>query len=133
MRKEVKLTTGRFPLSKDGGISIKVTFDEAEVRSRIGASMHKAQMKLDQQVITDSNFYCPLKTGTLQKSATINTVLGSGVVRWQTPYAHMQYYGVNFDRSQDPNPNACGKWFEAAKAHKKEQWRKLVDDTVKGG
>ena len=37
----------------------------------------------------------------------------------------------NFDRSKDPNPNACAKWFEAAKARKVKQWEKLVNDTVK--
>jgi hypothetical protein len=38
---------------------------------------------------------------------------------------------LDFDHSQQKNPNACAKWFEAAKARKMEQWRKLVDDTIK--
>ena len=120
-------------MNKDGGITftVKGNFDAQAAKERIGAAVRKAQMKLDQQVITDSNFYCPLETGALQKSAQINTVIGSGAVVWRTPYARAQYYGVNFDRSKDPNPNACAKWFEAAKARKMEQWRKLVDDTVK--
>ena len=120
-------------MNKDGGITftVKGNFDAQAVKARISAAIHKAQMKLDQQVITDSNYYCPLKTGTLQKSAVIGTVVGSGLVVWKTPYARRQYYGVNFDRSRDPNPSSCAKWFEAAKARKLEQWRKLVDDTVK--
>lgn len=120
-------------MNKDGGIkfTVKGEFNEAAARARFYAAIRKAQMRLDQQVITDSNYYCPLKTGTLQKSAQINTVIGSGLVAWKTPYARAQYYGVGFDRSQDPNPNACAKWFEAAKARKTEQWRKLVDDTIK--
>ena len=120
-------------MNKDGGITftVKGNFDTQAAKARISAAIHKAQIRLDQQVITDSNFYCPLKTGTLQKSGIINTVLGSGLVVWKTPYARAQYYGVNFDRSKDPNPNACAKWFEAAKARKMEQWRKLVDDTIK--
>ena len=120
-------------MNSDGGITftVKGNFDTQAAKARISAAIHKAQMKLDQQVITDSNFYCPLKTGTLQKSAQINTVIGSGLVGWKTPYARAQYYGVTFDRSQDPNPNACAKWFEAAKAHKLKDWEKLVNDTVK--
>ena len=124
-------------MNKDGGITftVKGNFDTQAAKTRISAAIHKAQMKLDQQVITDSNFYCPLKTGTLQKSAIINTVLGSGLVKWstqwRTPYARAQYYGVNFDRSKDPNPNACAKWFEAAKARKLKDWEKLVNDTIK--
>lgn len=123
-------------MNKDGGITftVKGNFDTQAAKARISAAIHKAQMKLDQQVITDSNFYCPKRAaqgGTLQNSAIINTVIGSGLVVWRTPYARAQYYGVNFDHSKGANPNACAKWFEAAKAQKMKQWRKLVDDTIK--
>ena len=120
-------------MNNAGGIefTVKGNFNDAAAKARISAAVHKAQTRLDQQVITDSNFYCPLKTGTLQKSAVINTVLGSGLVKWRTPYARAQYYGINFDRSKDPNPNACAKWFEAAKARKMKDWEKSVNDTVK--
>lgn len=123
-------------MNSDGVVTykIKANFNDAATKARISAAIHKAQIRLDQQVITDSNFYCPLKTGTLQKSAIINTVLGSGLVKWRTPYApyaRRQYYGVGFDRSKDPNPNACAKWFEAAKARKLKDWEKLVNDTIK--
>lgn len=120
-------------MNNNGGVTftVKANFNEQAVKARFAKAIDLAQMKLDQQVITDSNYYCPLKTGALQKSAQINTVIGSGLVVWRTPYARAQYYGVNFDRSKDPNPNACAKWFEAAKSRKLEAWRKLVSDTVK--
>lgn len=120
-------------MNKDGGITfpVKGNFNDAAAKARISAAIHKAQMKLDQQVITDSNYYVPIKTHTMENSAIINTVLGSGLVKWRTDYARAQYYGVNFDHSKQFNPNACAKWFEAAKARKMEQWRKLVDDTIK--
>lgn len=120
-------------MNKDGSVTFTATanFDDAAAKARTSAAIHNAQIKLDQQVITDSNYYVPLKTSTLQKSAIINTVLGSGEVKWVTPYARRQYYGVNFDHSKQRNPNACARWFEAAKARKMEQWRKLVDDTIK--
>lgn len=123
-------------MNKDGGIifTVKGSFNDAAAKARISAAVHKAQIRLDQQVITDSNYYCPLRAaqgGTLQKSAIINTVLGSGLVQWKTPYARAQYYGVNFDHSKSANPNACAKWFEAAKARKLKDWEKLVNDTVK--
>ncbi len=119
-------------MNKDGGITftVKGNFNDAAAKARISAAIHKAQMKLDQQVINDSNYYVPLKTSTLQKSAIINTVLGSGLVKWRTPYARRQYYGVNFDHSKQRNPNACAKWFEAAKARKLKDWEKLVNDTI---
>ena len=123
-------------MNSDGGITftVKANFNDAAAKARISAAIHKAQMKLDAQVLADSNYYCPLRAsqgGTLQKSAIINTVLGSGLVQWKTPYARRQYYGVNFDHSKSGNPNACAKWFEAAKAHKLNDWEKLVNDTIK--
>ena len=120
-------------MNKDGGITftVKGNFDTQAAKTRISAAIHKAQMKLDAQVLADSNFYCPLKEGVLQKSGIIHTVIGSGLVKWRTPYAHSQYHRLDFDHSQQKNPNACAKWFEAAKARKMEQWRKLVDDTIK--
>ena len=123
-------------MNSDGGVTFtaRANFGSAATQKRISAAVHKAQMKLDAQVLADSNFYCPLRAaqgGTLQKSAIINTVIGSGLVVWKTPYARAQYYGVNFDHSKSANPNACAKWFEAAKARKMKQWEKLVNDTVK--
>lgn len=120
-------------MNNNGGVTftVKSNFDDAGAKRNLETAIHRAQMKLDQQIITDSNYYCPLKTGTLQKSAQINTVIGSGNIVWKTPYARRQYYGVNFDRSKDPNPNATAKWFEAAKAHKLNDWEKLVNDTIK--
>ena len=120
-------------MNSNGGITFKATanFDSAAAKRKFSGAIHKAQIKLDAQVLADSNFYCPLKEGELQKSAIIDTVIGSGLVKWSTSYARRQYYGVNFDHSQQKNPNACAKWFEAAKARKMEQWRKLVDDTIK--
>ena len=120
-------------MNDNGSVTFTVTanFDEAAVNAKLTAAIHKAQMKLDAQVLADSNYYVPLKTGVLQKSAINKTVLGSGEVKWVTPYARAQYYGVDFDHSKQFNPNACARWFEAAKARKMEQWRKLVDDTIK--
>lgn len=95
------------------------------ITEKITKECKTAQAKMEAQIIKDSNYYCPLKTGTLQKSAIINTVIGSGLIVWKAPYARAQYYGVNFDRSQDPNPNACAKWFATAKAKKLKQWLEL--------
>ncbi|MCM1218943.1 MAG: minor capsid protein, partial [Lachnospiraceae bacterium] len=88
---------------------------------------------LDARVLADSNFFVPLKTSTLQKSAIVHTRIGSGVVRWVTPYAHRQYYGVGFDHSKQSNPNACAKWFEAAKARFMDSWKRMVENEVERG
>jgi len=120
-------------LNSSGGIEFKATanFKEARVKARFNAKIKRAQMKLDTQVVADSNYFVPNKTSTLQKSAIINPVIGTGLVIWDTDYARRQYYGENFDHSKQLNPNACAKWFETAKARKLEQWRRLVNDEIK--
>ena len=120
-------------MNNAGGIefTVKGNFNEAATRARLKAAVKRAQMKLDTQVITDSNYFVPKDTTMLEKSAVINTVIGSGLVKWKTPYARRQYYGLNFDHSKQSNPSACAKWFEAAKARWLDKWRKLVNDEIK--
>lgn len=119
-------------MSKAGWIefTVKGNFNEATVKARLNKAIKWAQMKLDTQVITDSNYFVPKVTSTLEKSAVISTIIGSGVVTWKTPYARRQYYGDNFDHSKQSNPSACARWFEAAKARWLEKWRKLVNDEI---
>ena len=133
MCKRLRLIIGRLHLNSSGGIEFKAkaNFKEARVKARLKAKIKRAQMKLDTQIVADSNYFVPNKTGTLQKSGVINTVIGSGLVVWHMPYARRQYYGEWFDHSKQHNPNACAKWFETAKARKLEQWRQLVDDEIK--
>ena len=103
---------------------VKGTINSKQITEKFKVNINTAQEKLDAQIIKDSNYYCPLKTGTLQKSAIINTKIGSGLIVWKTPYARSQYYG-NFDHSKQANPNATEKWFESAKARKLKQWIEL--------
>ena len=116
------------------GISFQVTstFDAAKAIAELHRNTSKAQAALDSAVLQDSNFFVPLKTGTLQKSGILNTRIGSGEIVWRTPYARAQYYGENFDHSKQNNPNACAKWFEAAKARFAEKWLRIVNVYICG-
>jgi hypothetical protein len=120
-------------LNDNGSLTFTVTanFDAAGAKRNLETAIHRAQMKLDAQVLADSNYFLPIKTHTMENSAIESTKIGSGEIVWRTDYVRRQYYGVNFDHSKQSNPNACARWFEAAKARKMEQWRKLVDDTIK--
>ena len=112
--------------------NVTSTFSAAEEIAQLKSNTAKAQAALDSVVLQDSNYFVPLKTGTLQKSGILNTRIGSGEVVWRTPYARAQYYGVGFDHSKQSNPNACAKWFEAAKARYKEKWLRLVNGYIGG-
>ena len=110
--------------------NVKRTLKETGIKADIEAKARQVQEPLDALIMADSNYFCPIKTGTLQKSAIINSRLGSGELVWKTPYARRQYYEYSKPPYQ-PNPNACGKWFEAAKARWLEKWVRFVNERIK--
>lgn len=81
-----------------------------------------AQKWLDNEVVKDCYPYVPYRSGRLADSSIISTKLGSGKVRYNTPYARRVYYGRNMHFSTDRNTQACAFWFEKAKAANKEKW-----------
>ena len=108
----------------------KISINGNVIKSNIEEQAHKTQAGLDSLILSDSNYFCPIKTGKLQQSAIINSRIGSGVLIWRTPYARRQYYDYHKPPYQ-PNPNACGKWFEAAKARWFEKWVRFVNERIK--
>ena len=109
---------------------VKSTLKESEIKSDIDGKIQREQKYFDELVLQDSNYFCPIKTSTLQKSAIINSRLVYGELVWKTPYARRQYYDYHKPPYQ-PNPNACGKWFEAAKARWLEKWVRFVNERIK--
>ena len=110
--------------------NVKTALNSAEIKADLEATTRQVQAPLDALILQDSNYFCPIKTGTLQKSAIINSRIGSGELVWKTPYARRQYYEYSKPPYQ-PNPNACGKWFEAAKARWLEKWVRFVNERIK--
>ena len=108
----------------------KTVLNDAGIKADIETKARQVQAPLDALIMADSNYFCPLKTGKLQQSAIINSRIGSGVLIWRTPYARRQYYDYHKPPYQ-PNPNACGKWFEAAKARWLEKWVRFVNERIK--
>jgi hypothetical protein len=78
----------------DGGVKVTLSVpDAAETISRLGlAKGGRAQSLLDSEIIRNCDDYIPFKKGELKRSAVKHTVLGSGLVVWQTPYARRQWY-----------------------------------------
>lgn len=108
----------------------KTVLNEAKIKADIEAKTKQVQAPLDALIMADSNYFCPLKTGKLQQSAIINSRIGSGVLIWRTPYARRQYYEYSKPPYQ-PNPNACGRWFEAAKARWFDKWVRFINERIK--
>lgn len=111
--------------------NVRVEFDVGAAVARRAPLIHSAQVALDEQVIKDSNVFCPQAEGTLQASALTASKIGEGEVLWATPYARAQYYGLP-NKSHDKNPNARMKWFEEAKARFLEVWRSIAQGGLHG-
>ncbi len=97
-------------------VNLELQLDAARLSRRLGYIIDQTQIKLDNQVLKDSNFYAPEDEGFLQDSGLLGSEIGSGVLYWDVPYARRQYYEAP-NKSKDKNPNAQMRWFEVAKAH----------------
>lgn len=70
------------------------------------------QQYIDSEVLRLSQPFIPKDTGQLINSGIQNTIIGSGEVKWRTPYARRWYYlNANFQES----PQRGSYWFERMK------------------
>lgn len=76
-------------LFKEAKLEWKATFNK-ENKERF----RNAQKFIDSEVIRLMGRYTPMRTGFLMKSAILGTVIGSGHIVYNCPYARYQYYGV---------------------------------------
>lgn len=122
-------------------LNVNINIDTKKLMANINASCAKATMAVANQVLKDSNYYVPVDTSMLQKSAIIhsNTSSNKASVEWgalprnkngdityNTSYAAAQYYGEHFDHSKQRNTNATHHWFEVAKQNKLKDWIELA-------
>ena len=110
---------------------------------RFEAQYSRAQMFLDNQILTDCTPLVPFRDGDLRKSGILGTVIGTGEVCWNSPYARYQYYGkvmvgqppkqVTDVDLQYKTEGTCAFWFEEAKSANKEAWINGVKKIGGGG
>ena len=110
--------------------NVKSTLKETGIKSDIERKIQQQQKYFDALVLQDSNYFIPIKTHTMENSSIESTKIGTGEIVWRTPYVRRQYYDYHKPPYQ-PNPNACGKWFEAAKARWLEKWVRFVNERIK--
>ena len=76
--------------------SIKVTLTvapENELFARRGLQKGgRVQKYIDSEVLRCCDSYVPMLTGKLKQSGITSTVVGSGMVHYNTPYARKNYY-----------------------------------------
>lgn len=100
----------------------KLVFDIQMAIAKRGLDLGgKIQKVIDSEVVRRVDPYTPkrpgAKGGTLIKSATLHTELGSGKVKNVTPYARRMYYNPQYNFTDAPKRGAY--WFERMKADQK--------------
>lgn len=110
-------------MASSKGVEVRV--DWAALKDRLGKNVDKAQAALDIQILKDCDPYIPWDQGELRNDGVRSTEPGSGFVRWLKSYAFRQYNSLP-NKSHDAHPQAVLRWFEAAKAVKKEAWLRIA-------
>lgn len=80
---------------------------------KMNAVLSKKQETIDSEVLRRCAPLVPKRTGALERSGTLGTVIGSGEVQYIAPYARAQYYNTSQTRSYDSMRG--GMWFERMK------------------
>lgn len=112
-------------------VNTRIEMNTQYTQQRFQSRYAFAQKYLDNEVLKDCTPYVPMNTGQLMRSGINATVLGSGEVVWNTPYAsHCYYCNLNFQKTK--HPQACRQWFEVAKGVNKEKWIEGTAAALKG-
>lgn len=98
-------------MAKSFTLDGKLDCDVGKVMKRLGIDERgNVQKVIDSEVLRLNNPYVPKDTGALVQSGTLNTEVGSGEVKYRTPYARKQYYiPMNHEGQR------CAYWFEEMK------------------
>lgn len=111
---------------------VVIQFNSDEIIRRFEERNSLATAALCQQILKDSNFYCPLDVGTLQASALISSDSDRGIITWETPYAAKLYYGLDFNFDVSSNPNAQAMWFHKGKDVHLNEWITVYKNVLEG-
>ena len=94
-----------------GKITAKLEWKEG-FGARKEGDFERAQVFVDSECLRRMNKLTPRDTGSMIKSASLGTALGTGKINYLTPYARRQYYENKGKR----NSNRGRLWFERMKS-----------------
>lgn len=123
----------KFKITSPRGTIIHVKHENGTVTARLTwapgfkpdkeAKFSNAQQFVDSECLRYMNRLTPRLTGTLIKSGSLGTVIGSGEIEYLAPYARRQYY----------EHKSRSRWFETMKSAHKEAIIKGAERIVNGG
>lgn len=129
MQKYIETPQGRIIQTSSGKAELIWNLD---FQPNWSGRYNAAQMYVDSEVLRLSEAYVPFQSGMLKMSGQLGTVVGSGLVVYNAPYAKYQYYG-NVMVGRAPKqltdrpltyhgaPKRGKLWFERMKADHKEE------------
>ncbi len=112
-------------------VKVNITFNKNVTLEKLMERHRMAQIKMSERALEDSNYYCKQQEDNLMSSSKTATDYEKGILRWQQPYARMQYYLDNTRTNK--NEHAKKMWaHEAASVHQSD-WLLTYDRVFKGG
>ncbi|MDR2656498.1 MAG: minor capsid protein [Oscillospiraceae bacterium] len=102
-----------------------VDFNVTAALTKCAFLQHKAQQVLDSEILRTTEPFVPYAKGALTRSGPIHTVIGSGTIRWATPYARRRYY-EDANLNKTTHRKATTRWYEAAREVYLEKWKMTV-------
>ena len=114
--------------------SLDADLSPDDILAVLGLDDHgRVQQTIDQSVIDYCQPYVPASPDrTLEFSAQVSTDIGSGMVIWNTPYAHYQYMGIVYGPNIpiiEPETGVLMGWFSPPGRPKHPTDRNLTYDT----
>ena len=114
--------------------SLDADLSPDDILAVLGLDDHgRVQQTIDQSVIDYCQPYVPASPDrTLEFSAQVSTDIGSGLVIWNTPYAHYQYMGIVYGPNIpiiEPGTGVLMGWFSPPGRPKHPTDRNLTYDT----
>lgn len=122
MFKQIETPKGSCMQGPNGKVELKWS---PNFPQRMNEVLSKKQEIIDSEVLRLCSPMVPLRTGTLERSGTLGTVIGSGEVKYIAPYAKQQYYNTAQTRSYDANRG--GMWFERMKTKYKATIKRMLE------
>lgn len=127
----IKIETPRGCIIKNDKNKAELQWNDAFAKNRT-QGFNKVQVFIDNEVLRLCDPYVPKDTGMLIKSGILGTVVGSGEVIYQAPYARNQYYTNSGNGNHNKNGLRSGFWFERMKADHKNEIFEGAKKIVKG-
>ena len=128
-------------------MQISVQFDSDDLLRRFEQRRNTAQIWLDSEILRSPEPFVPMDQGDLIGSGVRGTVPGSGLIVYNSPYAHYHYVGLvrvgrapkkltnrkmNYSQLHQAGQERGSAWFDHSKKVNLAAWIAGVERAMKG-